>query len=83
MHRCDEKDYELFFPPAKTINKTISELKEKKAFMCINPTDTEGRPPSKKLFGKETMDSYRYYAIKFMPCIPAQLNSSNFHLQDS
>ena len=81
MHKCDKNDFKNFYPPSKTINKTISELKEKKTFWCINSVDTEGNPLKSKMFGREEMDSFRIYDFKFSTCIPEQLNSSNSHQQ--
>jgi len=53
MHKCDENDFKHFHPPSKQIEKTISNLKEKKILWCLDPSDIGA------LYGRRTMDNFR------------------------
>jgi len=51
LHACTEEDYSKFYEPRKDAKKHFSGFKEKKAFMCMDETDNEGKPINKNIYG--------------------------------
>ena len=82
MHKCNDSDFEKFYAPAKTIYKTITSLREKEYFWCLDTNDFDGKPLNSRLFGRETMDSYRYIDFRFVHCLPQEMNDTNKHLKN-
>jgi len=82
MHKCNDADFEKFYAPAKTIYKTITSLREKEYFWCLDTNDFDGKPLNSRLFGRETMDSYRYIDFRFVHCLPQEMNDTNKHLKN-
>ena len=60
MHKCNDADFEKFYAPVKTFNKTVTSLREEESLWCMDANDSDGKPINSKMFGRETMDTYQY-----------------------
>jgi hypothetical protein len=68
-----------FYPPTLSSAKAFDNYKSK--LMCINETDYEGKPFSRKIYG-HTGGEYRAIELNLIPCKPKQLTPYNAHLKD-
>jgi hypothetical protein len=70
FHRCNEHDYDNFYPVAKSDVETLKEYK-KKGLLCLDKTDKFGDPLDFRLFKSGDWGStYRDLTLLYRPCIP-------------
>jgi len=65
LHRCNDADYENFYPMNDRGTHTFEYLKKQGAFLCMSNTDINGKPYSKKIFGSSDLHEYRSIEIQF------------------
>ena len=68
LHKCNEDDYDMFYPPARHHDE-IEFYKENKSFYCMNDFDTNGEPTNLNLYNSEWSNG-RYISVRFDPCYP-------------
>ena len=69
LHPCTEEDYAKFYKPNVGSKKNFEYYKEKKAWMCVDSFDKNGKPWDANLYGITGLDA-RSLDINFIPCIP-------------
>jgi hypothetical protein len=83
VHKCTADDMKVFYPPAKKSKDKIADLSEKKALLCLDSVDVNGKKVNKKLFGSTDSQPNRTLVITMQPCIPKQITQENEKFVDS
>ena len=69
-HKCDNKDWEKFYPPSKKTLARFEKMKNEGYMNCLTGFDTDGNEIDFDLYGENETTPHRRLEFFYGPCEP-------------
>lgn len=83
VHKCTEKDYNSFYPVARSSLSSLTEMKKREVLYCLDDLDQEGKPMNDKMFGKNDISENAMISLIAVPCISDLMVSKGYKIKKS
>ena len=76
VHKCNQSDWDKFFPPSNKSKRTFELYKNKEVMFCMDNVDKKGKMVNKNLFGNSATMANHHLEIVYKPCTPVQIENA-------
>jgi hypothetical protein len=70
VHRCNEIDFELFYPPTRSAKNKYESMRDNGSSWCFDTKDADGNDIDLTVYGSGETEPHRRLDLSFMPCVP-------------